>query len=322
MRRQLQRHASLEPLRRRREHPVAPPRRVGVEEDIVHPAPPGSEIHLQPTPLAPHGAESHPLQLTIGHPQAAEIHPLGRETGAVEADKDIARTHARLPGQATQTHRQRRPQAAGQPRRGAEHRPTGLLRLRARIADSCRRAPHDGPPVAHIPHHRPHTAADGSQNSLCYLSHCRIGFLPYKIRAKSEKAENRPTKVPNFPTKAPNFPTPAPVGQTPEKRKNSELAPTAVGPSSELSRSCAGVVSSINERPGSFAKSFLQRTHRILRQEFPLNRKHCLHPPSLIPPNALRWAEGGEIEGSVTRSIKRKPLRGIGFRIHADKYLL
>ena len=240
LRRQQQRHTPLEALRRRREHPLATARRIGEEVHIVGTAGSWCEIHLQPPPRPPHLAEADPLQLARGHLQTAVVHPLGTAAGAVEADEEVAGAHPRPAGRSGQPHSQGRPHAAGQPRRGAEHRTSRLLRRRARIAYDGGRAPQDEPPLTHIAHHRTHTPADGSQNSLCYLSHRRRVFLAPNIRPKPEKGQNRPAIVPKFPTKVPNFPTPAPVGHPPQKRKNSEDGPAAVGPSSELHRSCVG----------------------------------------------------------------------------------
>ena len=196
MRRQLQRHAAFKPLRRRREHPFVPPRRIGIEIHIVRAAGPRRKVRLQAQPLAARHAEVHPLQPALGHPQAAVVHPLGAEAGAVEADEEVARTHALPPGQASQSHGQGRPHTAGQPRRCAEHRPAGLLRRRARVVRKGRCRPHHGSAVQHIAHHRTYLSVESTQNTHLYFSHNRTVFLRHNIRPFPEKGQNRPTKVP------------------------------------------------------------------------------------------------------------------------------
>lgn len=258
-RRQRQRHHPLAPLRRRAQHPLAPLRRVGKQVDIVRAAGTRGAVsardgavgcghgrpcpHIrdrQPQPLAMHRAELHSRQSPFGHQHMAVVHPLGSYTTAVEADKQIARTHAQRRPRTAQAHRHRRPHAAGQPRQQAEHPPARLLPLRPRIADGRRRTPQYGTPVTHITHHRPHPADDGSQNSLCYLSHNRIVFLPPNIRAKTENGQNRPQFSSNVPKCPLMSHSSAPLSSTPSSHNITASAPPSAGPSSELCRSCIG----------------------------------------------------------------------------------
>ena len=224
-RRQRQPHAPLVTLRRRRQHPLAPLRRISVKVHVVSrgpfcrdtacrvrcrhyvsvfcghgtPCPYRRKRNLYQQPLLLHLAEGHPLQRPLGHLHAAVVHHcaprLGRgETPPVKPDKQIPRAHPQPCSGPFHAHLQCRLHATRQTRRRTEYAAPRLLPRRARIAYLLRRAAYDGPPARHVPHHGSHAPANCSQYALIYLCHNRFFALQYKGKiAKSPKSSENGT---------------------------------------------------------------------------------------------------------------------------------
>ncbi|MBR4739400.1 MAG: hypothetical protein IK058_05290 [Bacteroidales bacterium] len=181
-RRQLHRHLTPAAPRRRRQLTAEPPLRIGEEVDIVLIATLAArERHRHAASLTVHRAEVHRRQRAARHLQRGIVHRRHllhhTDTRTVEPDEQVAGAHPLRRRPVGHAHRQRGLQARRQPRQRAEHRPSRLLPCRPRVVHLRRQAPHHGPAVQQIAHHRAHTPDETPQDTIVNLCHNRPFFF-------------------------------------------------------------------------------------------------------------------------------------------------